>query len=291
MKFLMKPHQYSKTMQVWTMTPEQWLEMFEHPPVIQEKGRAPLAIYGTMPASPAIEPESGLPRCTAENVESLFALQLDYDHGMSIDSFAERYSRYRWSLYTSHSHTYKGDSDRFRVVFPLKDPLPCTVLRSSRVRANLSKFHFPLADDTAFVRGHWEVLPCIRETGSPYIHIQNKGEAFGGQEYWDEYARWADEEDAAYARKREAAKKRAKTVDSAVLMQELEYELSELPVGAGVRHEQVKRLLAKYVHKGLGDELLGLGNPWPEDHNWDREWDSLVSWFVSKGVRDAVGQV
>jgi len=282
MNFLLKPYQYSKFMQPWTMTPAQWLDMFEHPPVIPDKGRAPLAIYGTLVENPELDPESGFPRCTGTNIDSLYALQLDYDSGMTIEQFSARYARYRWSLYTSHSHGYKGDSPRFRVVMPLKDPLPCAVLRSARVRKNLTTWHFPWADPTFADRGHWQILSCIREPGAPYIHIQNKGEAFGGKEYWEEYARWADQEEASYARKREAAKKRTVTVDKTLLLQELQYELSEIPTGVGVRHSDVKKLLAKYVHKGLCDELLGLGNPWPEDKNWDREWDSLVEWFVHR---------
>jgi hypothetical protein len=284
MNFLMKTHQYSKTMQTWTMTAAQWTEMLEHPPVIPDKSRAPLAIYGTLAANPELDPETGLPRCLGANVETLYALQLDYDSGMTIERFKERYGKYRWTLYTSHSHGYKGEYPRFRVVLPLKDPLPCNVLRSCRVRKNLATWHFPGADPTFAERGHWQIVPCVREEGAPYIHVRNPGETFGGKEYWEEYARWADEEDAAYARRREAARKRAVTVDKTVLLEELQYEISEIPTGVGVRHSDVKKLLSKYVRKGLGDELLGLGNPWPQDKEWEREWDSLVNWFVHRAV-------
>ena len=282
MNFLLKPHQYSRVMQPCSVTPAQWLEMFEHPPVIPDKGRAPLAIYGTAVESPELDPESGLPRCTGANVDSLFAIQLDFDSGVTVEGFQERYARYRWSLYTSHSHGYKGDSPRFRVIVPLADPLPCAVLRSRRVRRNLTTWHFPGADPTFAERGHWQILPCIREEGAPYIHIRNQGELFGGKEYWAEYENWAIEEDAAYERKRKASQARAKTVDQATLLEELKYELSEIPVGSGMRHEEVKRLLAKYIHKGVGDALLSLENPWPSDREWDREWSNLVEWFVRK---------
>jgi hypothetical protein len=282
MKFLLKPGQYSKFMRECSVTPEQWLERFEHPPVLVDKSRAPLAIYGTLVENPELDPESGLPRCTGANVASLYALQLDYDSGMSIERFRERYGKYRWSLYTSHSHGYKGDSDRFRVVMPLKDPLPCDVLRSGRVKRNLTTWHFPGADPTFADRGHWQILCCKREPDAPYIHIQNPGEPFGGKEYWDEYAAWAAEEDAASARRLEAARKRTVSVDKTLLLQELQYELSEIPTGVGVRHSDVKKLLSRYVRKGLREELLSLGNPWPEDRNWDREWSSLVEWFVSR---------
>ena len=282
MKFLMKPHQYSRTMQAWSMTSEQWTGMFMNPPVIADKSRAPLAIYGTMSLAPELDAESGLPRCTGANVDSLYALQLDYDSGISIEKFRERYAQYRWSLYTSYSHGYKGDGDRFRVVMPLASPMPCAVLRSQRVRKNLTTWHFPGADPTFADRGHWQILPCVRAEGAPYVHLQNAGEAFGGEGYWAEYEQWAAEEDAAYARKREAARSRAKTVDKTRLLAELQYELSEIPTGCGVRHSDVKKLLARYVHKGLGDELLGLGNPWPQDPEWNKEWDSLVAWFVRR---------
>lgn len=279
MKFLMKPHQFSRTMQAWIMTSEQWTGMFTNPPVIADKSRAPLAIYGTLTLAPELDAESGLPRCTGANVESLYALQLDYDSGMSIDKFRERYAQYRWSLYTSYSHGYKGDGDRFRVVMPLASPLPCAVLRSQRVRKNLTEWHFPGADPTFSIAGHWQILPCIREAGAPYVHLQNAGDAFGGEEYWAEYVQWAAEEDAAYARKREAARARAKTVDKTALVVRLEEELADLPVGSGVRHESVKRLLARYVHRGLGEELFSISCPWPD---WEKEWTALVAWFVRR---------
>ena len=91
------------------ITADAWLEMLKNPPVFTDKDRAPLAIYGTMSSSPEGVEVGGMmrPRCTGANVASIYALQLDYDDGITIRQFSEQYFRYRWTLYTSYSYGYK----------------------------------------------------------------------------------------------------------------------------------------------------------------------------------------
>lgn len=282
MRLLLKPHQFSRTMQAVTATGRQWLDLFENPPVIPDKTRAPLAIFGTMVADPELDPDTGLPRCTASNVDSIYALQLDYDSGKSIEGFSREYAAYRWSLYTSHSHGYKGESDRFRVVMPLETPMPMRILRSAKVRRHLMSFHFPGVDKSCFDRGHWQILPCIREPGATYVHLQNPGIKWGGDDYWEDMEKWCVDDERHYLEIQEANRQKERTVDQGKLLEELKYELAEIPVGSGMRHEEVKRLLAKYKHKGIGDALLSLENPWPSDRSWDREWQNLVDWFIRR---------
>ena len=47
MKFLVKPNQYSKTMQYMEAPNEWWDNLLTNPPVIKDKDRCPLAIFGT----------------------------------------------------------------------------------------------------------------------------------------------------------------------------------------------------------------------------------------------------
>lgn len=276
MNFLLKPHQYSKVMEAREATEDQFVEMVEHPQVIPDKSRAPLAIYGTMVPEPELDVESGLPRCTGNNVESIHALQLDYDSGMSVDEFRERYSGMRWHLYTSHGYKYKQGADRFRVVVPLETPLPCDLLNCARVRSNI-EWNFPGIDTSCAVRGHFQICACVREPGAPYRFMHNDGERWGGDAAWACYRRWKDEDDARNAALAEAARNRPRLADDDTLLYELNYELSEVPVNAGVRHDSAKRILARYAHKGIAHLLPSVPCPWQEP-GWEREWQNLTQW-------------
>lgn len=275
MKFLLKPNQYSKFMVPVSMFACDWQHMFERPPVIPEKDRAPLAIYGTEIESPEIDPDSGRPRCTGANVDSIYALQLDYDSGVTIDQFREKYFNLRFSLYTSYSYGYK-EGDRFRVCIPLGTPMPCYLLQNRRVKQNLL-WHFPHVDPCCFDRGHWQIQPCVRSNDSPYVHIKNDGIPWGNDEWWGEYARWVKEDQEEFARKKEAAKEKMEEVDTATLLRWLEADLKEIPIGCGQRYAATKRILAKYAHRGLGDILPTLPCPWT-DKKWQKEWGSLTVW-------------
>lgn len=273
MIFLLKPHQYSKHMRPVEVTSEWWKNLVENPPVIKHKDRAPLAIYGTLAQQPELDGESGMPRCTGDNVYSLYAFQLDFDSGLPIEQFCQRYSEYQWTLYTSYSYGYKP-GDRYRICLPLEQPFPCELLQNSRVHKNLV-WNFQGVDVCCFDRGHFQILPCIREHGAPYRYIQNKGRpwSFDLDGYWS----WKREDDAMFAERAARAREMAKEVDVVALIAELENELREVPVGSGVRYAEAKRLLAKYAHKGAGDALLGLECPW-DDKKWQRQWPSLVAW-------------
>lgn len=282
MKFLVKPNQYSRTMYESMITGEQWKALFEHPPVYNNKDRAPLAIYGTAVAEPELDESTGMPRCTGGNVGQLFALQLDYDSGLTIDQFSTMYKEFRWSLYTSYSYGYK-EGDRFRVVVPLAHPLPCRLLRNRRVRKNLL-FHFPHVDESALHAGHWQILPCVREQGAPYIHRQNQGTLWGdwgGISYLADYERWVVEDAAAEAMRAEEARRHRKEVDVVQLLIDMEEELRSIPVGSGVRYSEAMRILAKYAHRGLGDALLGVDCPWPGESKWEKRWPGMVD-FASR---------
>ena len=280
MIFLCKPNQFSKYMFPAQMTTDQWNAMLEHPPVFSDKSRAPLAIFGTMVDEPeAVSDTVRRPRCTGGNVDSIYCLQLDYDSGFSIHDFAQHYSKYRWTLYTSYSYGFKPN-DRFRVILPLATPMPCYLLNNRRVKGNLA-WHFGHVDQCCFDRGHFQILPCIHANGAPYQYLRNKGECcWGGDEYWKNYEQWVKDDEIEFAKRAEQAKELSKTVSIEELVSDLEDELNAIPVGHGQRYNQVKHLLAKYVHKGLGDAVLSVQCPW-QDKKWQRQWIGLVNWAAT----------
>lgn len=258
-----------------------WQKMFEHPPVISNKDQAPLAIYGTMVDDPEIDVESGYPRCTGANIQSIYALQLDYDSGVTIEQFRNKYLNMRYSLYTSYSYGFKP-CDRFRVVVPLRDPLPCYLLQNHRVKENI-KWHFPGIDPSAADRGHWQILPAIRSKDAPYVHIKNEGVCWGSADVWAEYERWFHEDQEEFAKRLEEARNKPREIDPEELIQRMLDELNTIPVGQGQRHSAAKRILTKYAHLGIADMLCTVPCPWA-DKKWQREWDSLISW-VEENVK------
>lgn len=284
MNFLLKQNQFCKHMVPCSITAEEWLRILREPPVFSDKTKAPLAIYGTMAPDPEPVQVHGMnrPRCTGNNVESIYALQLDYDSGKTIRQFYEQYSKYRFTLYTSYSYGFK-ENDRFRVVLPLATPMPCNLLQNRRVKANIM-WHFPGVDPSCADRGHWQILPCIRAKGAPYLFTQNKdGELWGGDDFWAEYARWVKEDEAEFARRREEAKSKPREINPEELIQRMLDELNLIPVGQGQRHSAAKRILTKYAHLGIADMLCTVPCPWA-DKKWQREWSSLISW-VEENVK------
>ncbi len=180
MKLLYKPHDYVPFMTTVHMTNDDWLRRLQNPPVIEDKSQCDLAIYGTQIDNPELDPESCLPRNIADNMDCLYALQLDYEPdketgiGMSIDEFCDNYD-FRYTLYTSYSYGLnEKPGDRFRVVIPLVEPLYVRNL-NPYVKGAL-ELHFKHCDASCFHRGHWQKLPCKRSSDAPYRFYQHKGE-------------------------------------------------------------------------------------------------------------------
>lgn len=277
MNFLLRPNTYSKYCVQGTCSEEQLLYAMEHPQVFARKEAAPLAIYGSLVDAPELDEDSGKPRVIAANVDTLDAIQLDFDSGKTMDGFANDYPGMRWYMYTSYSHGYKGDTERFRVVIPLATPMPCRLLASRRVRKNLEDFNFKGCDRTAWDRGHWQLGPCIRAAGAPYEFRVNEGAPWGGDDYWEAYDRMLREEEAENEERMHSYAATHREVDESRLLAELEASLQVIPVNQGVRHDSAKRILARYAHKGIAHLLPSVPCPWPEPE-WDREWQNLTQW-------------
>lgn len=180
MQMLYKPHDFVPFMSTVNVANDDWLRRLQNPPVIEDKSRCDLAIYGTQIRNPELDPESLLPRNTADNMDCLYALQLDYEpdketgNGMTIDEFCDKYD-FRYTLYTSYSYGLEDKpGDRFRVVIPLAEPLYVCNLNPF-VKGALEQ-HFKYCDPSCFYRGHWQKLPCKRSSDAPYRYYQHKGE-------------------------------------------------------------------------------------------------------------------
>lgn len=152
---------------------EAWNHLIANPIVRADKDAAPLSIWGRMADTVELDPAYNQARCTAENVGTLFALQIDVDNGCRIDEFVRDYHRYSFQLYTSYSYGFKP-GDRFRAVFPLKEPINTQWLVPP-VKDNLIHI-FDMCDVSCFDRAHWQCLPCVRAKDAPYKYLQHYGE-------------------------------------------------------------------------------------------------------------------
>lgn len=198
MYLLLKPHQYSTYMQYAKISRDGWNHLIANPYVIADKDAAPLSIWGRMSPTVDVDPAHNQARCTAENVGTLFALQIDVDNGCTVDEFVKCYHRYSFQLYTSYSYGFK-QGDRFRAIFPLKEALETKWLVPP-VKDNLVKL-FDMCDVSCFDRAHWQILPCVRAKDAPYKYLQHDGERLSfanenfekmAEEYKDE-AHWRSE--------------------------------------------------------------------------------------------------
>ncbi len=173
MQCLIKPHTYSSFMRVSNVTKDGWTTRLKNPLILDDKKKTPLVIWGTFSKVLEIDIESGQPRCIGPNVDHIYALQVDIDNGCTIDEFIKCYHRYSFQLYTSYNHGFKP-TDRFRCIFPLKEPIYTVDLVPPVKKILLDMF--PIVDESCFDKGHWQCLPCIRSKDAPYHYEQHQGE-------------------------------------------------------------------------------------------------------------------
>ena len=277
MRFLVKPNQYSKTMRYLEAPQGWWDATLVNPPVFPNKGKCPLAIFGTPVPSPEHDMDSGSMRCIGANLQSIYTLAIDYDNGISIEQFKDEYRDRQYSLYSSYSYGVKP-GDRFRVIVPLDKPLPCELLTCKRVKQNLL-FNWHGVDECCFDRGHWQILPARNPAGE-YIYYKNKGERWDFD--LDSYRQWKAQEDAEREQRMKeiAAHKDDKTQER--IKNWLVAQLDELECGAGTRYARVKSLLAWSMNNGLGDAVLSIPCPW-EEAKWQKRWPNLLEWAVTLG--------
>ena len=172
MDILIRKHFYDKSLWHWTPSAEKWLKLIKKPFIQADKEEAPLAIYGTLVPNPVINPLTCQAQYIGANIGSLYFLQLDYDSTLSIDEWIADHKGLSYALYTSHSHGYKGDHDRFRVIIPLDKPLDCDLQDYYFKKVMVNEWG---CDPSCFDRGHCQLIPIIREEKSPYRWAYEKG--------------------------------------------------------------------------------------------------------------------
>lgn len=150
-----------------------WNDLIANPKVIREKKEAPLVIWGSHVERPELT-DDGYMRCTGANVEEIYALPIDVDNGTTMESFERDYSRYAYQLYTTHSWHNGKPGDRFRVFFPLREPIKVRWLVPP-VKEILRNM-FDMADSSCFDQGHWQKLPCVCHRDADYRYVQHDGE-------------------------------------------------------------------------------------------------------------------
>lgn len=186
---LLKPNQYSAWMAYTDVTTDGWNRLIANPRVLPSKDAAPLLIWGRMCDTVEIDPESNRPRCIGDNVDKMYALQIDVDGGYPISWFERDYSKYSYQLYTSYSHTFKEGGDRYRVIFPLAEPL--YVRHLVRPVKDILHDFAPMVDMTCYDKGHWQIIPCIRAKDAPYEYRQHDGKRLSFRS--DNFAKIAEE--------------------------------------------------------------------------------------------------
>lgn len=187
---LFKPFNGSSYMQPVRVTRDQWNRLIANPMVLDDKKKAPLMIFGSMAEYVELDNESGKPRCTGANIDELYALQVDVDNGTTMEAFERDFHRYSYQLWTTYSWHNGKEGDRFRAVFPLKEPIKVKWLEGPVKKHLLSLFD--MADSTCFDRGHWQVLPCVQSRDKDYRYVQHQGEllSFASENFekmWEEY--------------------------------------------------------------------------------------------------------
>lgn len=171
---LYKPFNGSSYMQPIRVTRDQWNRLIANPMVLNDKKKAPLMIFGSMAEYVELDNESGKPRCTGANIDELYALQVDVDNGTTMEAFERDFHRYSYQLWTTYSWHNGKEGDRYRAVFPLKEPIKVRWLVKpvKDILINL----FDMADQSCFDRGHWQCLPCVGGRDKPYRYVQHQGE-------------------------------------------------------------------------------------------------------------------
>lgn len=170
---LYKPNEFVDYMLIRNVSSSWWDKLIANPLVIGDKHAVPLAIFGK-PTDTVEVNKDGYMRCIGDNIEDIYALPVDVDNGTTMEAFERDFHRYAYQLYTTYSWHNGKPGDRFRVFFPLKEPIKVKWLVAP-VKAKLMEL-FSMADKSCFDRGHWQKLPCIAHKDNDYRYVQHVGE-------------------------------------------------------------------------------------------------------------------
>lgn len=274
MKFLYKPINDIRYMVVKSMDANEWNYLISHPYIQDKKDEAPLAIWGKMVDNPELDLESGAPRCTGANVEEIYALPVDVDNGCTMAEFERDYHRYSYQLYTTYSWHNGKEGDRFRVFFPLKEPIKVKWLVKP-VKEKLVDM-FNMADTSCFDQGHFQVLPTIQSDDKPYRYVQHQGERLSFA--YDNFEKIATEYISDMQTKFKSYKRDDE--DHGWLLRCVQKVFDE--TYEGERDKTVFREVCSMIRKGCSyGEIMSLRPPM----GFEEAYIKKVNYIFSKGIR------
>lgn len=102
-----------------------------------------------------------------------YALELDFDSGMTIEYFENRYKSLEYYLYTTPSHS--TNQNKFRVILPI-NPEPYSVLDNSQAKRAALKDYFKSIDSTCI--SNFQNVPSLTDS---YYYKFNEGVKFSWQ--------------------------------------------------------------------------------------------------------------
>jgi hypothetical protein len=171
------------------------VEYFSVPDIVTHKMNAPLfngcsyldiSEISNRTNVVTIDDKTCLPRRIKNNLSSMHMLVLDYDKGLSIAEAKKQLKGLHCFLYTSFSHA--PDNPRFRVLLPLKTPIP---LKYYEINPNVwvngllpqltpaLQNTFPECDPSSFKPNQFFfVSSCLQESSQYFETWLNEGELF-----------------------------------------------------------------------------------------------------------------
>lgn len=150
--------------------------MIKHPRFFKGNGsEIQLWSFYTLIDSPVCG-EFGYPRGIADNVKDVVCMQIDFDGGRTMQSFAKEFKDYKWGLYTSKSHS--SALHKFRVVMPLETPIARELFSNKKSKEWLMEI-FSGCDKTTFDRWRKQRVPYVTpESVHGYKSHINDGKLF-----------------------------------------------------------------------------------------------------------------
>lgn len=105
-------------------------------------------------------------------------LVLDYDDGMTVAEAIERFSNYKFILYTSYNHLFDKHGngkifEKFRIIFPLAKPL---INQQYLLKTNALLTFGGNVDPASFHNGQIFLMPLCRSKDAPFQFHSNSGE-------------------------------------------------------------------------------------------------------------------
>lgn len=119
------------------------------------------------------------------NVKSVDVIMLDFDKGISYETFKQKYKNITHMGYTSFNHKIKTpEYDRYRVIIPLNEAIPAELFNDEpgfSIREGLSEF-FETVDPISWDLSRGFYLPGCPDHMKQYAHSWvNEGETFNWQ--------------------------------------------------------------------------------------------------------------